>query len=74
MAAIRVKLVRSMSGHIQKHRQTLRGLGLSRLNQTRLLPATPATRGMIAQVSYLLEWSEVQEDFKKFGKRATSQR
>lgn len=70
MAAIKVKLVRSMSGHIQKHRATLRGLGLTRLNQTRILPDTPATRGMVAQVSYLLEVSETNEAFKPFGKRA----
>lgn len=69
MAALKVKLVRSMSGHIQKHRDTLRGLGLTRLGQTRLLPDTAATRGMVSQVAYLLEWSESNEAFKPFGKR-----
>jgi large subunit ribosomal protein L30 len=69
MAAIKVTLVKSMSGHTQKHRDTLRGLGLTRRGMTRILPDTPATRGMIKQVAYLLEVSETAEAFKPFGKR-----
>jgi len=69
MAAIKVTLVKSMSGHTQKHRDTLRGLGLTRRGMTRILPDTPATRGMIKQVAYLLEVSEMAEAFKPFGKR-----
>ena len=70
MAALKVKLVRSMSGHTARHRQTLTGLGLTRINMTRVVPDTQATRGMVNQVSYLLEWSETTEEFKPFGKRA----
>lgn len=69
MAAIKVTLVKSMSGHTQKHRDTLRGLGLTRRGMTRILPDTPATRGMVKQVAYLLEVSETTEAFKPFGKR-----
>lgn len=68
--ALKVKLVKSMSGHTQRHRDTLRGLGLTRLGKERVLPDTPATRGMVHQVSYLLEWSETNEEFKPFGKRS----
>ena len=74
MAALKVKLVRSISGHIPKHRATLRGLGLSRLNQERVLPDTAATRGMVAQVGYLLEVAETTEAFKPFGKRAPAKK
>lgn len=70
MAALKVTLVKSMSGHTAKHRETLRGLGLTRRGKTRILPDTPATRGMINQVSYLLEWSETEEAFQPFGRRA----
>lgn len=70
MAALKVKLVRSMSGHTQTHRATLRGLGLTRMGKTRVVPDNPAMRGMIAQVGYLLEWSETSEAFKPFGKRS----
>lgn len=71
MAALKVKLVRSLSGHTENHRKTVAALGLKKLNSERILPDTPATRGMIAQVSYLLEWSVTEEAFKPFGVRRT---
>jgi large subunit ribosomal protein L30 len=49
-----VKLVRSVAGTLQSHRDTVRGLGLRRLNSTRTLEDTPAVRGMINKVSYLV--------------------
>ncbi len=70
MSALKVTLVKSMSGHIQKHRDTLRGLGLTRIGSSRIVPGTPATRGMVAQVAYLLDVSETTESFKPFGKRS----
>ena len=68
--ALKVKLVRSMSGHTENHRATLRGLGLTRVGRERVLQDTPAVRGMIGKVSYLVEWSETSEKFKPFGRRA----
>ena len=68
--SLKVKLVRSMSGHTEKHRATLRGLGLTRVGKERVLEDTPAIRGMIDAVSYLVEWSESKEQFKPFGRRA----
>jgi large subunit ribosomal protein L30 len=50
-----VKLVRSVAGTLQSHRDTVRGLGLRRLNSTRTLEDTPAVRGMINKVSYLVQ-------------------
>jgi hypothetical protein len=35
----------------------------------RFVPDTPATRGMVNQVSYLLEWQESPQAFQPFGKR-----
>jgi large subunit ribosomal protein L30 len=67
--SIKVKLVRSMSGHTEKHRATLRGLGLTRVGRERVLQDTPAIRGMINQVQYLVEWSQTNEEFKPFGRR-----
>jgi len=40
------------------HRATVRGLGLHRRNSAVDLPDTPAVRGMINRVSYLLEVTE----------------
>jgi large subunit ribosomal protein L30 len=73
---LKVKLVRSMSGHTENHRATLRGLGLTKVGRERVLQDTPAVRGMIDKVSYLIEWAETKEQFKPFGRRslAKSQR
>ena len=70
MAALKVKLVRGMSGHTESHRATLRGLGLTRVGKERVLQDTQAIRGMIAKVSYLIEWSETNEEWKPFGRRS----
>jgi large subunit ribosomal protein L30 len=52
---IKVTLVRSLIGTMQSHRATVRGLGLRRINSTVDVIDTPATRGMINKVSYLLK-------------------
>ena len=49
-----VKLVRSINGSRQSHRDTVRGLGLRKLNSTKVLEDTPAVRGMINKVDYLV--------------------
>ena len=53
-AKIRIKLVKSTAGCKQTHRATVRGLGLRRLHQTVELEDTPAVRGMIETVAYLV--------------------
>ena len=52
---VKVQLVRSPIGCKQSHRDTVRGLGLRRLNSTRELQDTPAVRGMIDKISYLVK-------------------
>lgn len=52
---IRVTLVKSVIGTKQDHRATVRGLGLRRLNNTVELQDTPAIRGMIHKVAYLVK-------------------
>jgi len=56
---IKVTLVRSVIGTKQAHRDTIRGLGLRRLNSTKVLVDTPEVRGMIRKVDYLVTVSEV---------------
>jgi len=51
---VKVTLVRSPIGQQERHRQTLRGLGLRRMHQSVELQDTPAVRGMITQVRYML--------------------
>ena len=52
---IRVTLVKSLIGTKQPHRATVRSLGLRRVNHTVELEDTPAVRGMINKVSYLVK-------------------
>jgi len=51
---LKVTLVRSVVGARREHRASVRGLGLRRLNHTVELPDTPAVRGMVRKVSYLV--------------------
>ena len=52
---IKVTLVKSVIGTKQDHRATVRGLGLKRLNRSAVLEDTPAVRGMIHKVAYLVK-------------------
>jgi large subunit ribosomal protein L30 len=52
---IKVTLVKSLIGTKQPHRACVRGLGLRRLNHTVEVLDTPANRGMITRVAYLVK-------------------
>jgi large subunit ribosomal protein L30 len=52
---IKVTLVKSLIGTKQDHRATARGLGLRRLNSSAMLEDTPAVRGMIRKIAYLVK-------------------
>ena len=52
---VKVTLFKSIAGTRESHRATVRGLGLRRMNSVRVLEDTPAVRGMIAKVSYLVK-------------------
>ena len=52
---LRVTLMKSVIGCKAGHRATVRGLGLKRINHTVELQDTPAIRGMINKVYYLVK-------------------
>jgi large subunit ribosomal protein L30 len=52
---VKVTLVKSVIGCKASHRATVRGLGLKRINHTVELRDTPAVRGMINKVYYLVK-------------------
>ena len=54
MKKIRVTLLKSLAGIRRTHLATVRGLGLKRINHAVELADTPAVRGMIEKVSYLV--------------------
>ncbi|MBW1763191.1 MAG: 50S ribosomal protein L30 [Deltaproteobacteria bacterium] len=51
---IKVTLVKSGIGKSKKFRETLKGLGLTKLHKTVCLKNTPAIRGMINKVSFMV--------------------
>jgi len=55
---VKVTQVKSSIGRLPKHRATLKGLGLRRIRHTVELEDTPAVRGMINQVYYMVKVEE----------------
>lgn len=53
-ATVKVQLVRSPIGCKETHRATVRGLGLRKIRSISELEDTPAVRGMINKISYLV--------------------
>jgi len=56
---LRVTLVKSPIGTGRKHQACVRGLGLRRIRHSVELEDTPAIRGMINKVSYLVSCEEI---------------
>jgi large subunit ribosomal protein L30 len=58
---LEITLKRSPIGRPPRHRQTVKTLGLTRLHQTVRHRETPAIRGMVNRVSYLLDVRQLPE-------------
>ena len=54
-STVKVTLVKGLIGTRETHRATVRGLGLRGINSVSELEDTPAVRGMINKVSYLVK-------------------
>jgi large subunit ribosomal protein L30 len=59
MAKLRIRQVRSGIGGTRNQRETLRTLGLRKINATTEREDRPEVRGMIATVAHLVEVEEV---------------
>ncbi|MBL4821833.1 MAG: 50S ribosomal protein L30 [Gammaproteobacteria bacterium] len=51
---MKITLVRSPIGRMGRHRDCVKGLGLKRMHHTVEVDDTPANRGMINKVHYML--------------------
>jgi len=51
---VKVTQIRSPAGRYAYQRATLKGLGLNKMNRSRVLEDTPEVRGMIARVQHLV--------------------
>ena len=52
--AVKVTQVKSAAGRYAYQRATLKGLGLDKINRSRVLEDTPSVRGMIERVRHLV--------------------
>ena len=52
---LQITLIKSPIGYSERHKQTVKALGLHRMHQTVEHPDTPVVRGMIAKVAHLVK-------------------
>ena len=55
---LKVTLIKSLSGRLKNHQQSVRGLGLRRIRHSVLVDDTPENRGMINKAYYMLKVEE----------------
>ena len=60
MANLKIKLVKSLNGRLEKHIATAESLGLRKIGNVTIQPDNTQTRGKIAKIGYLLEVTEVE--------------
>jgi len=56
---LKITLVRSPIGNTERHKATVRALGLHKIGQTVEQKDSPTVRGMISKVNHLIKVEEV---------------
>ena len=59
MAKIRIKLVKSGIDRPERQKRTLRALGLTKMNRTVEVEATPQIKGMVSAINHLVQVEEI---------------
>ncbi len=59
---LKITLTKSPIGYNQKQKATVKSLGLRRIRQSVLIGDAPQIRGMIAKVSHLVKFEEVEQN------------
>jgi len=57
---LKITLKKSTIGRLNSHRQTIKSLGLRRLNQSVVHEDNPSIQGMVKKVSYLLDVENIE--------------
>ena len=60
MANLKIKLVKSLNGRLEKQIATAHSLGLRKIGQVTIQPDNAQTRGKIALIGYMLQVTEVE--------------
>jgi large subunit ribosomal protein L30 len=61
MSKLRVTWTKSAIGYAEDQKDTIRGLGLHRLQDEVVIPDSPSTRGMLRKVRHLVTVASVDE-------------
>ena len=59
MANLKITLVKSLNGRLEKHIATANSMGLRKIGHVSIQPDNTQTRGKIAKIGYLLKVEEV---------------
>lgn len=59
MAELKITLKRSVIGRPQNQRDTIKALGLTKINSTAVRPSNDAVKGMVATVAHLVDVEEI---------------
>jgi len=59
MAKIRIKLVKSGIDRPERQKRTLKALGLTKMNRTVEVEATPQIKGMVHAINHLVQVEEI---------------
>ena len=57
---IKVTLIKSSIGNRKNQKENLKGLGLNKINGSRILENTPSVRGMIQKVQHLVRIETIE--------------
>ena len=60
MANLKIKLVKSLNGRLEKQIATAHSLSLRKIGQVTIQPDNTQTRGKIAKIGFMLQVTEVE--------------
>ena len=60
MANLKIELVKSLNGRLEKHIATAHSLGLRKIGNETIQPDNTQTRGKIAKIGFMLQVEEVE--------------
>jgi large subunit ribosomal protein L30 len=66
---LRIELIKSFAGASETQLATIKGLGLKKFGQVRILKDTPEIRGMVFKVQHLVASEKVSEEPKAHSRR-----
>ena len=59
MSSLKITLMKSCAGRLQKHKKTAEALGLRKIRQSVTLTETPQIVGMVRKISYMVDVERV---------------